>query len=215
MPNKQLIPTSMKDFLLACQQSSDFVTIELSFMLTAQTTFKLSYYKTLINKEMLNLSIRSLQQVEPSNALVKIEDIVSHIPIEGTHITDQIETAQLSVLKGLVLVHSDEVPERYALVPITSNEGLRTSNDADEEFSVVGPKVGFVEDIDINLKLIRLQLNTPDLIIKEISAGSISKTKISLLYLKDAANQENVAKMEKRISALNFDVVLIPLNWIN
>ncbi|MFC5451478.1 spore germination protein [Paenibacillus aestuarii] len=207
MPNNQLKPISMKDFLVACQQSSDFVTIELSFMLTAQTTFKFSYFKTLIDKEMLNLSIRSLQQLEPSRSLVTIEEVVSHIPIEGIHLTDQIATTQSSVLKGLVLVHSDEVPARYALVPIASNEGLRTSNDAEEEFSVVGPKVGFVEDIDINLRLIRLQLNTPDLIIKEISVGTISKTKVSLLYLKDAANPENVAKIEKRIQHLNFDVM--------
>jgi Bacillus/Clostridium GerA spore germination protein. len=207
LPSSQLNKAMIDEFLAACHQSSDFVTIELSFMLTAPTSFKLSYYKTLIDKDMLNLIIKSLQQLEPSTSLSKIEEIVPHIPIDGTQLTNEMETIQSSVLKGLLLVHSDAKLDSYALVPITGKKGLRTSNETEEEFSVVGPKVGFVEDVDFNLKLIRLQLNSPDLIIKEITVGTLSKTRVSLLYLKNAANQENVAKMEKRISTLNFDVI--------
>ncbi|SDX70912.1 spore germination protein [Paenibacillus sp. CF384] len=207
MPNNQLNHATIKEFLTACHQSSDFITIDLSFMLTAPTLIKLSYYRTLVDIDMLNFIIKSLQQVDPSTSLTKISEIVAHIPIEETQISHDMESIQLGVLKGLLLVHSDAELDSYALVPIISKKGLRTSNATEEEFSVVGPKVGFIEDVDYNLKLIRLQLNSPDLIIKEFTVGTLSKTRVSLLYLAEAANQENVAKMEKRIKAIDFDVI--------
>ncbi|MCM3626537.1 spore germination protein [Paenibacillus glycanilyticus] len=207
MQSSQHELTTIDEFLAACRQSSDFITIDLSFMLTAPTTFKLSYYKTLVDKAKLSHIIKSLQEVEPSASLTRIEELVAHIPIDGIQLTDEVETIQSGVLKGFLLVHNDKELHLNALVPLISKNGLRTSNETEEEFSVVGPKVGFVEDVDYNLQLVRLQLNSPDLIIKEITVGTLSKTRVSLLYLKEAANQENVAKIEKRIKSLNFDVI--------
>jgi spore germination protein KA len=49
--------------------------------------------------------------------------------------------------------------------------GIRQSNDTENEFNVIGPKVGFVEDLDTNLNLLRKKVNSPKLVIEEMWIG--------------------------------------------
>ena len=55
--------------------------------------------------------------------------------------------------------------------------GTRLVNDTENEYSVIGPKVGFVENVDINIHLLRRNIVTEQLIFKEVSVGSMSKPK--------------------------------------
>ncbi|ASS65612.1 MULTISPECIES: spore germination protein [unclassified Paenibacillus] len=72
---------------------------------------------------------------------------------------------------------------------------------------VLGPQVGFTEDIRTNISLIRRRLSTPDLIVESGVAGSLSRTRISFVYLKSIANEELVNEVRRRIAAIDIDYI--------
>ena len=69
-------------------------------------------------------------------------------------------------------------PDQYALIRAESTVlGKRLYNDTENEYSVIGPKIGFVENLDTNIHLLRRNIVTEQLIFKEVTVGSISKQK--------------------------------------
>ncbi|CAI6085932.1 spore germination protein [Cohnella sp. JJ-181] len=203
MPNQQAY--SMASILDSCKRSTDFVTTPLS---TGKESFSFSYYKTLIDVEGLGHLLHALQTAAQTEEIGDLRGLLAHVPMDGLETDPDPERVREQIFKGCLLVYRDSDPEGpCALIPVPAKKGLRSSNETDMEFSVVGPKIGFIEDLDTNIHLLRAQLNTPDLVLKEILVGSISRSRVALMYIDGVANEENVAKMEKRLRAIDFDVV--------
>lgn len=75
------------------------------------------------------------------------------------------------------------------------------------EFSVIGPKEAFVESIDQNVNLIRKRLPVKELIVEELTIGSLSKTKVSVLYLESIVDPINVKTVMERLKNVQFDAI--------
>jgi spore germination protein KA len=88
-----------------------------------------------------------------------------------------------------------------------SRYGKRETNETENEFSVIGPKTGFIEDLNTNLHLLRSELVTSDLIFEEFEVGTRSKTKVVISYLDGVTNPEYVKTVRQRISDLDVDVL--------
>lgn len=68
-----------------------------------------------------------------------------------------------------------------------------------------GSHESFIENIRTNTSLLRRLINNEKLIIEETNVGKITKTKVSICYLKDIANEELIAETKYRINNLNID----------
>ncbi|MDD9267387.1 spore germination protein [Paenibacillus sp. GCM10023248] len=193
----------IEHLLALAKRSSDFTVSTVSF---TQPPLSICYYKTLIDEKLLQEQL--LRAMESCAAEIHdLEDLKRLLTIDGIQITDCIQDIQSMLFKGSAIVRLTEHSGLCALVPLTSKEGLRKNNDTDNEFSVVGPKVGFVEDLDINLHLIRSQIAVPNLIVKTLSLGSMSNSRVAIVYIDGVTNQDNVAVIEDRLRTLDFEVV--------
>ncbi|WP_139368048.1 spore germination protein [Priestia abyssalis] len=83
----------------------------------------------------------------------------------------------------------------------------RQPDESVAEVSVRGPKDGFVEDLSINLGLIRKRLRTSSLVAEDYTIGKRSNTKVSLLYIKDIINSQILQDIRSRLSSLNIDML--------
>lgn len=72
---------------------------------------------------------------------------------------------------------------------------------------VKGPQEGFVESIEINIGLIRKQIRSKHLINETITIGKESRSKISLLYLKNIIDPKLVDDIKNRIYTLDVDTI--------
>ena len=70
-----------------------------------------------------------------------------------------------------------------------------------------GPREGFTENARTNLSLIRRRLKTEHLCFDELTVGRLSKTKVTVCYLKNIADGKIVDTVKKRISAIDIDNV--------
>lgn len=70
-----------------------------------------------------------------------------------------------------------------------------------------GPNDAFSEQLRENTALIRHLVRNKSLISKELSVGTISQTPVSIMYIKNVANEKLVKEAERRISSIKTDYV--------
>lgn len=76
------------------------------------------------------------------------------------------------------------------------------------EFSVVGPKESFIESLETNLFLLRKRIPIDRLTVKMTTVGTLSKTKVAVVYIDGIANPDNVQTVLQRIEEVEFDEII-------
>ncbi|WP_424767748.1 spore germination protein [Paenibacillus sp. sgz302251] len=94
-----------------------------------------------------------------------------------------------------------------AVIADVSGGEKRSLESPKTESVIRGQQVGFTEDLPTNLSMIRRRLKTPDLIIESGNVGKISRTRISIVYLKSITNVEIVEEVRRRISSIQVDYI--------
>jgi spore germination protein KA len=192
---------SLKDIMEQALKSSDF------HQFSPVEKIVISYYKSLINEEKINqFLIKEIQKnVDTINNLQDIENI---LPFDQVKITNDTQNVEDKLIKGFVVVQLKNNENDFILVNVSNVQmGHRKNNDTENEFSVVGPKVGFVENIDINIHLLRQQVAVSNLVIEEITIGNVSKTKVAIAYLDGVTNPRQIETVKQRLNDINLDVV--------
>lgn len=83
----------------------------------------------------------------------------------------------------------------------------RNVEDAHNEIALKGAHQGFTEIRSQNIAMIRRYIPHRELTVKEIVIGVRSKTRISILYLKDVASEDVLKELETRIHNITVDAV--------
>ncbi len=80
----------------------------------------------------------------------------------------------------------------------------RSANEA----AIVGPQEAFVENLRMNIALIRRILRTPRLVTEQIKVGTGIPADCALIYLDGVANEQILAEARRRLNGINMDCVL-------
>ncbi len=83
----------------------------------------------------------------------------------------------------------------------------RQPEDSNMEMTIKGPRDNLIEDISVNMALIRKRLPTNSLRSEETIVGKRSKTKVKVVYLDDVADQEILTELKQRIDAIDVDAI--------
>ncbi|CAM4395178.1 hypothetical protein FHS16_001943 [Paenibacillus endophyticus] len=190
---------------LACKSSDfhQFSPVEGDFPVRIQ----ISYFQTLVDNLKINRYLVSEIQKNIKH-INGIEDMKNIIPLEEINVTYDAAEVERKLIKGYVLIQLNETDDAFILVNVNITErGHRLSNDTENEFSVVGPKVGFVENIDLNIHLLRQQMAVPELVFEEVTVGSMSNTKVMIVYLDGVTNDQHVQTARQRLQAIDVDII--------
>ena len=74
--------------------------------------------------------------------------------------------------------------------------------------TIQGPREGFTESVKTTIALIRKQLPTKHLIIKNYFVGELTHTQITMFYLDNLADKKLIKKIETKIKKINTDAIL-------
>ncbi|MDP3487445.1 MAG: spore germination protein [Bacillota bacterium] len=107
---------------------------------------------------------------------------------------------------GSVAVLLEGVPEAVIFNVLRIEH--RSIERAQTEDVLIGPHESFSENLGDNLALLRRRLATPQLKIKEISLGTVSRTKVAIIYLEGIVQQKLVDEVEERLRRIDIDYVL-------
>jgi spore germination protein KA len=110
------------------------------------------------------------------------------------------------MLRGQTVLFFDGIDG--ALSVETKGWPCRSVEKPASEVSVLGPQVAFNENIRHNVALVRLSLNTPDLVIESFIIGRKSRTDVRLLHVDGLAPEEIVAEARRRLRSIDTDMIL-------
>lgn len=173
------------DFLTIFQKNDDFVLTEIN-------NFKLAYFNSLIDQKKLETVVFP--------ALTK-----NQVPIQA-EIINRLNESEHKLLVGQCLIRDNESGFDYLLD--IKKVISRAINPPETEATIIGPQLGFNENIDENINLVRNFLQTSSLVVQEFFVGKVAKKKIYLLFIQKIANEEHVSEITKRLNQVDLNFLI-------
>ncbi|TMN23389.1 spore germination protein [Lentibacillus cibarius] len=199
--SQKKIERDFEKLLSTLKQKDGFINYQLDHN---GSVVHLGYLKTSVDPQKLEKYILPRLQEYLYHDL---NELKSYIPITKTELTDNADSIQEKLVSGHLFIYMEKSSPSYLLIPIPLDE-KRDVGVPEVEFSVVGPKEAFVEDIDTNLNLIRKRLDIPELKVNKLKVGTITKTEVAVMSIEGIADEENVNTAIQRIQDVDIDQVI-------
>ncbi|MBH5319016.1 spore germination protein [Paenibacillus sp. GSMTC-2017] len=142
---------------------------------------------------------------------IRREEINREVPLQWTaydYHTNKITSDALAshVFEGQLLFCLPSLQTIWA-IDIAKIPG-RTPQESATEISIRGPKDGFIEELCINVALIRKRLKTVTLACEYFTVGSKSLTEVGLLYVSNIANADAIAHIRSKIEHIHVEHII-------
>ncbi|QFT88546.1 Spore germination protein A1 [Bacillus sp. THAF10] len=199
-PSTKVEEMTVTDLLLQMKKSIDFLRFS-DYTNDGSKKVWVNYYYTLIDTDYLHRDILKPITTIPWSS---IQDIKNLLPIEVVTISDDPKEILEKMLSGFVFIQLGENDKKGLLVRSEFVQARAVSL-PEVEFSVIGPKESFIENIDSNINLIRRRMSTPMLTIEQKKLGTMSRTRIAVMYMDGIVNMENVNTVRQRLDEVEFD----------
>ena len=96
---------------------------------------------------------------------------------------------------------------KFFSIDTFSTEG-RAVTEPTTQSVIRGPRESFVENISVNIYLIRKRIRDKSLRVEALVLGNTTKTKISLMYIEKIAKRDIVDELKRRLNTINIDGIL-------
>ena len=210
------LPTALEETVRIVRsilsETDDFVVRK--FQVFDGTPAALFYFTDLSNQSIINSDIlqplmqgpRHLQGAPVEKEQLK-RVISEEALIHGECLLESdLYTLVDAILQGRAIVVVDGLDQAFVIG--SPNVPKRSIAQPPTEQTIQGPREGFIEPLIFNLGLLRYRLPTPNLRIKIMRVGRITKSKVAVCYLEGIANPELVEEVQRRIQSVDIDGIL-------
>lgn len=162
--------------------------------------------EAMIDQQMLNeVVVARVQQLLNNSDEEAVEQkIVNELYLPGlTKVLDKSEVISL-VYTGNVLMYFES---NCIFASNISKKPNRSPEETKLGVPVKGPRDNFIEDIAVNIALVRKRLPTNSLVVEKFELGKRSKTTVALLYFDDIASKETLYSLKKQLRKVDTDIV--------
>lgn len=128
------------------------------------------------------------------------------LQISAVQEADSLETALELLGRGFAVLFVQGLPPCLACE--VHGWAERDIDEPGTEASIRGSRQGFVENRRINTSMLRRQIVSPLLWLEELQVGAVTKTTITIAYIKGIANQGVVEEVRRRIQSIEVDAIL-------
>lgn len=185
-------------------RSSDFV---MRYTDIAGRDAALVYYLTVTDQHTIEIILRALQTHRYPRRMPRhrMAEYLSRHVLPNSNIVFVTNLWELRELAtgGQVILLVDGLTVAITVGALSVPH--RTPDTPLLEASTRGPQLAFVENLEVNIGLMRRSLNSDSLTVRQLVVGYRSRTRVALLYLHDVANPNVVETALKRIEAVHVD----------
>ena len=164
------------------------------------------YIDGLIEQNELNLNILAPLYKFKSFKSCSLEDIKTKIVNFSNAEILKDKDIENNLLRGyaLLFVNGDERALGFNIIHYDG----RSVEEPPTSAVINGPREGFVENIKINVALIRKRLVCKHLKIEDMTVGNRTQTAVKLMYLDDVVDKRVVREVKEKINKIDIDGVL-------
>ena len=164
----------------------------------------LIFAKDLVNKDSIgDLIIRPAEKYTNTPSKNTIDKVF--FSPEKLRVYTLLEASQ-EVVNGNAILFIDGI--NFGLSFEVKDYKDRTIAEPPTSTVIKGPREGFVENITINIGLIRKRVKSASLIFEQMTVGKYSKTPVAICYIDEIANKGLVKQLKNKIKKINIDAVL-------
>ncbi|MBP3950684.1 spore germination protein [Bacillus suaedae] len=178
--------------------NKDFVCREFTMKQSSKKAI-LFFYKSAVNSQQIEDSIiHPLQTIEGT----EIQSIASVFTVATVRYLDELvgklnECDVILLIDGYKEAYTFSISQfQHRAIEKPANEGL-----------IKGPKEAFTESLQVNHSLLRKRIYNENFVAESISIGKRSKSNVSIMYIKNLANEEVLKKVRDRLANINVDNV--------
>ena len=159
----------------------------------SQMIDKKLFYNVLINE--LNFMIKNNNFDLLKSSLLEIEEIKKF----------DLEIIEEIIYSGNIIIYSYKNDILYKINLAFFNNRIPSLDSQEIVYS--GSKDNLIESIDTNITLLYKRLKSSKLVTDNYQKGTLSKTKISLLYIDDKINKNLLKEIKQKINNINEDAI--------
>ncbi len=162
----------------------------------------------MIDKYALNEIIVPRLQSICSDADTPLDEtmLLQNLYLPDLQKINDLNDAVSNVFGGFVLIYVEKL--QLLLSSNIEKKPNRSPEETKLEVQIKGPRDNFIEDLAINIALIRKRLPTDSLAVEKLSIGERSKTKLAILYFHDIANLSILKELKQDLESVSTDVLL-------
>lgn len=169
----------------------------------------LVFFRGIIDKNTVQDEVlRNLFTLDPDDAAKFREQLFEYkwLSVTDLNVITDPQKGLTAILEGhaLLLVDGDR---RMLEIPAASFE-KRAIEEAPNESVIRGPRESFIEDLDVNIRLLRKRIKTPAFKIESMEIGVQTKTKVAIVYMQGICKPELLEEVKKRLSEIRIDGVI-------
>ncbi len=192
--------------------SPDVVIREVTVM-PAGSAAAVVHVENLINKRMVETVVQTLgiDMVRDKKAPTSPASLYTALKQNLLPCVDVQEIAGINeiwnyLVSGYTVVLIDRIDR--ALCCNTQHLPGRAIKEPDAENVIRGPREGFVENLHLNLALLRKRIRTPNLQAEMMQIGALTRTDVAMVYIKGLTRGELLQEVRQRLSRIQVDGVL-------
>ncbi|MEQ6357000.1 spore germination protein [Lysinibacillus sp. M3] len=161
----------------------------------------------MVDQQMLNeVIVRRVQYLYDNLADTSLEEnITNQLHVPTLEKVNDKEQAMNFVYTGFLLLYFEEEDLLYA--SCIAKKPNRNPEETRMEVLVKGPRDNFIEDIRVNIALLRKRLPTNSFCVEKVELGSRSKTSVAILYFDDIVDMDILHGIKKQLAAVDTDIV--------
>ncbi|MGH4140173.1 spore germination protein [Clostridium sp.] len=169
------------------------------------------YVNGITNKDIVDRDILNPLMIhigENLNGKANIADYLCkrYISMSNTLVELDLEVVVNHLKRGKTAVLINGALE--VIIADTTGGQQRAIIEPMNETASKGPRDGFVENLEVNISLIRRKVKDNNLTIEILNVGSRMQSDVAMVYLNGVADEQVVKELRKRIESINVDGVL-------
>lgn len=195
--------------------NSGLVIREFNLGFNCNTPMAIIYLEGLADKKIiqhltfeLTVNLRQPSTEQSHSEPLDLFEQIKKMPLSAVDMqeVDDFETLCNQILFGNTILMVDGYAKSLMF---ESNEAKgREVQEPSTQTVVRGPKDGFTEKIIINTALIRQLIKDTNLTIEKRIMGRVTKTNVSVMYIKGIANENIVKEVNDRLNTIDIDGIL-------
>jgi len=169
------------------------------------------YFGDLVDRSTINSLSLELDRIKNESGGKKSEmgshGLINRISgLRGSKEGFDYETLYTDLLSGNTVFLIDGCNRYFSL--ITGSDKGRSVEEPSSQTVIRGPKDGFTEGLSGNIALIRKRIRNKALRLEILSVGSITRTRVGLMFIDQIAKEEIVQEIRSRLLRIEIDGIL-------
>jgi spore germination protein KA len=165
------------------------------------------YIGGLSNKDMIDRDILTPLMLHMKDDINNIKTLSylskKYLTLSNIEVSTNISQGIEEIKRGKCLILVNGFSE--LIIADTIGSQHRPVSDPLNEVSIRGGRESFVENLEVNLSMIKRRLKDKNLTIEKFKLGRRSQTDVVMLYVKDIANESIVNEIRNRINSIDID----------